>query len=219
MPNRLDSKPANLARVMGTVLLGFLGAGLLLQAGVKAFARQPAQAPPTVTDHLDLNQYQGRWFEVASMPMFFQRNCACDTQAHYQVLPSGQVSVVNQCWTSTGEKLQVTGRAKVVDTTTNAKLKVTFLNLFGWRYLAGGDYWVLDVDPDYTMAVVGHPNRKYGWLLARDPNVSTEQLAHFVAALRDKGYDTCRFNVTLQTNGNPNIKAPAKPVRLCDVVR
>jgi lipocalin len=32
--------------------------------------------------------------------------------------------------------------------------------------LTKGEYWVLD--DDYQTALVGHPNRKYLWLLTRD---------------------------------------------------
>src|SRR5574341_7658 len=30
-----------------------------------------------------------------------------------------------------------------------------------------GDYWIIDLDPEFRYAVVGHPNRKYLWILSR----------------------------------------------------
>ena len=199
--------------------------GLCIVVAAVAFQTSTANdatqkpVPPTVVEHVDLDRYQGTWYEIASMPMFFQRNCAKDTQAHYKVLPNGQVSVLNECWNKSGKRIKAKGRAKVADPATNAKLKVTFLNLFGWRFFAGGDYWIIDLDPNYQMAIIGHPKRKYGWLLSRDPHASTEQLSHYIAALRDHDYDPCNFNVTLQTDGHPDIKVPKSPVRLCDVAK
>ena len=57
-----------------------------------------------------------------------------------------------------GRPAEARGIARVTDTRSNAKLEVSFFNLFGWRPL-WGDYWVLDLAPGYDYAVVGTPGR------------------------------------------------------------
>ncbi len=32
-----------------------------------------------------------------------------------------------------------------------------------------GDYWIIDLGENYEYAVVGHPTRKYLWILFRTP--------------------------------------------------
>ena len=34
-----------------------------------------------------------------------------------------------------------------------------------------GDYWILEVGPNYEYAVVGHPSRLYYWILSRTPTL------------------------------------------------
>ena len=51
---------------------------------------------------VDLARYVGKWYEIASFPMFFQRNCVGDTTAEYALAPDGEVSVTNRCRTAGG---------------------------------------------------------------------------------------------------------------------
>jgi len=122
---------------------------------------------------VDLARYAGIWYEIAKIPNRFQKQCARDTLAQYTLRPDGRIDVVNQCIKRNGSVDQARGIAKVVDTATGAKLKVSLVSLLGWRPF-WGDYWILGLDQDYRWAVVGAPNRKYGWILARsktlDPN-------------------------------------------------
>lgn len=158
-----------------------------------------ALAQPLATvEHVDLDRYLGKWYEIASIPQYFQRQCVRDVTAEY-ALKNGAISVINRCTTASGEVSEAEGQARIVDTFSNAKLEVTFVKLFGWRYLFGGDYWVIDLAPDYRYAVVGHPSRKYAWVLAKSPQVSSQDLASIEERLKVNGYDTCGLLTTSQT--------------------
>jgi hypothetical protein len=93
---------------------------------------------------------------------------------------------------SVGVVWQSTGRAKVVDMETNAKLKVSFFGPF-W-----GNYWIIDLDPDYRWAVVGEPKRKYLWILSRTRSMDDELYGQILARLPDKGYDPNGLQRTVQ---------------------
>ncbi len=156
--------------------------------------------PLNTVEHVDLNRYLGKWYEIASIPQFFQRQCVRDSSAEYQLRDSA-ISVTNRCTTNKGDLSVAEGQARVVDAASNAKLEVTFVKLFGWRYLLGGDYWVIDLAADYRYAVVGHPTRKYAWVLAATPQVSALDLSAIEKRLRENGYDTCSLLTTVQTGG------------------
>jgi apolipoprotein D and lipocalin family protein len=157
---------------------------------------------------VDLDRYQGKWFELAAIPQFFQRKCVRDTFAEYTKLDSGEIRVDNNCVREDAGRERAEGRARLYDSSETSKLTVTFLKLFGeFRYWAGGDYWVIALDPSYQWAVVGHPTRKYGWVLSRTPTQPVAVLAEIVGRIKAQGYDACEFIVTPQTGGL-SIKRP-----------
>lgn len=150
-----------------------------------------AQAPVSSVPVLDLARYAGKWYEIASFPMFFQRQCVGDTTAEYGLTPDGDVTVTNRCRTESGFD-QARGSASVVEGSGNARLKVSFF----WPFRS--DYWVLGLDPDYRWAVVGNPDRKYLWLLSRTPQLSKELLGEAIKAASAQGFDLTRLRYTQQ---------------------
>ena len=92
------------------VLAVILYACLAACAGPAAL--DPSKVPPTVA-RVELARYQGTWYEIARMPLWFQRNCL-RSQATYGLLETGEVSVLNECDTG-GGKDSIRGSARVVD--------------------------------------------------------------------------------------------------------
>ena len=148
----------------------------------------------TTVPFVDLSRYVGKWYEMASFPQSFQRGCVAST-ADYSLNSDGTIKVVNQCRIDTldGRLKTAVGTAKVVDTATNSKLKVTFF----WPF--SGDYWIVDLDPNYEWAVVGDPTRKYLWILSRTAQMDAAVYDGILSRLVDvHGYDLSRLNRTLQ---------------------
>ena len=147
--------------------------------------------PPPQTMQVDLQRYQGTWYELARLPMFFQRNCA-QSEAHYLLQDDGSIGVTNRCRTLEGEWIEARGRAVAQEAGRTDKLWVSFDNWFSALFpgVAKGDYWVLYLDQDYQHVLVGNPNREYLWLLSRTPQVSAETREQLLAEARARGYDT-----------------------------
>lgn len=156
---------------------------------LSALAGSLLAADPPVVAKVDLARYMGTWHEIAKFPNRFQKGCTCTT-ATYSLQPNGKVRVVNRCGTEDGKGKQSSGWAKVADPVTNAKLKVTFF----WPFF--GDYWILDLDPDYRHVLVGTPNRKYLWILARTPRLEPAAYQALVARAAALGYDVARLERT-----------------------
>lgn len=140
---------------------------------------------------VDVQRYMGRWYEIASFPQSFQKGCSC-TVAEYKLLENGKVNVTNSCNVD-GKMKVATGKAWVTDKSTNAKLKVSFF----WPF--SGKYWIIDLADDYSYAVVGHPNRKYLWILSRTPQMDKQQYEGILERIRAKGFDTTQLQVTVQS--------------------
>ena len=140
-----------------------------------------------VVSRVDLNRYMGKWYEIARLPNSFQKKCAAAVTATYSLLSDGKVSVLNECLQASGKSKSAKGKAKVADMATNAKLRVTFF----WPFY--GDYWILDLGPDYEYAVVGEPKRKYCWILSRTPQMDESLYEELIAGIAKQGYDTGAF--------------------------
>jgi apolipoprotein D and lipocalin family protein len=122
-----------------------------------------------VVPFVDLNRYTGTWYEIARYPHKFQKGCI-GSRATYALRDDGKLSVLNECYEESdrGKLRSAKGKAWVVDTNTNAKLKVSFF----WPF--SGDYWIIDLGSDYDYAVIGHPKRKYLWILSSSKLMRTD---------------------------------------------
>jgi apolipoprotein D and lipocalin family protein len=166
---------------------------ILIVGALSLAAAQAEDKPLAVVDHVDLERYLGTWYEIATIPQRFQKGCVGVT-ATYSFRPDGKIRVINRCRKETldGKLREVEGKAWVVDKTTNAKLKVQFF----WPF--SGAYWIIELDPDYRWAVVGHPNRNYLWILSRTPQMGQSLYDDLIDRIGNKGYDIARIKRTLQ---------------------
>jgi apolipoprotein D and lipocalin family protein len=175
-------------RRRSTPLRVALAVALAVAAGCATASRRPGLPPLTTVPHVDLSRYVGTWYEIASFPQRFERGCVA-SRAEYTLRPDGAIGVTNICRDRTfdGPERRTEGTARVVDPVTNAKLAVTFF----WPFR--GDYWIIELDPEYRFAVVGHPSRDYLWILARTPTLDAETYDGIVARAARQGYDTSRL--------------------------
>ena len=142
--------------------------------------------------YVDLTKFSGRWFEIASYPQSFQHGCNCTT-AEYTLSEKGYVIVENRCNrdSSDGKESYIKGKAFVEKNSGNAKLKVQFF----WPFK--GKYWIIDLASDYSYAVVSNPNKKYLWILSREPNIDAVVYEGILKRLEEKGFDLSKL---LKTN-------------------
>jgi len=162
------------------LLMVLVGLALVVFGCAGAAVGEP---PLAVVETVDVNRYLGKWYEIASYPAWFQKGCTATT-AEYSLLPDGKIQVVNRCRKDSleGPLKESKGKAEVVDSATNAKLKVWFF----WPFK--GNYWIIDLAPDYQWAVVGEPSRKYLWILSRTPTLDAAVYQSILKRLPQKGY-------------------------------
>lgn len=151
-----------------------------------------AQTLQTVP-YVDLKKYAGKWYEIASFPQRFQKGCNCTT-AEYTLTDKDYVIVENRCNKDSinGKQSYIKGKAFVVENSGNAKLKVQFF----WPFK--GKYWIIDLADDYSYAVVGHPNRKYLWILSRTPVMDEAIYKKIISRINENGFDISKINRTKQ---------------------
>ena len=150
-------------------------------------------SPLQVVPFVDLSRYTGTWYEIARFPHKFQAGCA-GSRATYALRDDGKLSVLNECYEESDKsKLRsAKGKAWVVVTHTNAKLKVSFF----WPF--SGDYWIIDLGRDYEYAVIGHPERKYLWVLSRTQVMDESVYEGILNRLEKQHYDISKLIRTQQ---------------------
>jgi apolipoprotein D and lipocalin family protein len=150
-------------------------------------------------DYVSLDKYLGRWYDIASYPASFQKGCRCTT-ADYEQLPGKKyIRVTNRCirFKNGRSKMSIIhGKAFPVEGSNNAKLKVQFF----WPFR--GDYFIIGLADDYSWAVVGHPDRKYLWILSRESYMPTDTYNQILLLIKSKGYDLKKLQKTSQDCDN-----------------
>ena len=144
--------------------------------------------PLETVNHVDLSRYTGQWYEIARYEHRFQKGCV-GSKATYSLRDDGKIAVVNECFDKSfsGKLRSAKGKAWVVDKDTNARLKVSFF----WPF--AGDYWIIDLGENYEYAVIGHPNRKYLWILSRTPEMDKNVYNEILVRLEKQDYDTTKL--------------------------
>lgn len=157
---------------------------------------------PATVARVDLPRYMGTWYEIARLPMRHEPEDATDITANYALQDDGKVEVRNRM-RHQGEIEESVGEATAVDET-GSKLVVSFLpEGLRWIPFTKGDYWVLALDEGYTVALVGSPDRKYLWLLSREPQLDEATRTHYLAIAEKQGFDLSPLIHTAHTSHRP----------------
>ena len=148
---------------------------LLVLLGCKSYPPLP------VVESVELNRYAGTWYEWARFDHSFERGCTCAT-AEY-TLAEEHVVVKNTCFEN-GTSRTTEGKAFPVEGSNNARLKVQFF----WPFK--GNYYIIELGPNYDYALVGDPSRKYLWVLGRTQTPDEAVLKALLEKAESLGFDT-----------------------------
>jgi apolipoprotein D and lipocalin family protein len=184
----MQKTTSNLKKIL-PVAGAVIAVGAAIALNRSAYAGEPIPTVPNV----DLTRYQGTWYEIARLPLFWENKCAANVTATYTLRPDGTVTVLNQCRKKDGTETASTGTAELATKdNSNSKLKVSFF----WPFK--GDYWILNLDPDYRWVLVGTPNLKNLWVLSRTPQLDQPILDKLIDQARQLGFDTQKIIYTKQ---------------------
>lgn len=198
---------------IGTLATAFcIGGALTLLAFTTARAASNARlagpadgaplmrAPLQVVAPVDLQRYVGLWHEQARLPNRFQKKCTGPVTAEYTLLGDGTVQVINRCMLADGrfdESAGIARLAPVAGQPGAGRLEVSFApDWMRWLPLTWGDYWILKLDRDYQVALVGTPDRQYLWVLSRVPQLDEAALQAELDYARSLGFDVDKMERT-----------------------
>ena len=136
-------------------------------------------------DHFKLEQYLGKWYEIARLDHAFERGLT-RVSANYSLRDDGGVKVINRGYSAKENKWkEVEGKAYFVHRPDRGYLKVSF---FGPFY---GSYIVIELDHDhYQYALVCGPDKSYLWILAREPRIKEDVKNNLIATAAALRFET-----------------------------
>lgn len=171
------------------VVLAVIGLVFALSRSAGAKDTDKAALPPLTTQaDIDLPRYMGRWWVIANIPYWGERG-KVETADVYALMPDGRIDnvfVYRKAFDKPIKEMKAVG--KVVPGTKNAQWQIAF---FGG--LLKADYLVLEVAPDYSWALIGHPKRKMGWVFSREQTMDDALYQQLLGKMKGYGYDTSKF--------------------------
>ncbi len=175
---------------------------ILVLSGTATLAGAEQPRALVVVPSVELTRYTGKWYEIARLPNRFQKNCVSDVTAVYSLLADNQMKVVNGCRQKNGQTEQAEGQARVTNKRgPNSKLEVRFAPAWlSWLSAVWGDYWIIALATDYSYSVVGTPDRKYLWILARTPHLDEAIYQRILQQTATQGFAVAQLVQTSQAN-------------------
>lgn len=179
-------------------IAGMTVLALKFAIGVKADDKKITLQP---VPSIDLNRYVGKWYEIAHLPSKFDESCEANAATTYYLREDGKLGILNECRKNNGDLKVVKGTARTAEKNgPNSKLEVRFApTIFSFLPFYKGDYWIIELDPEYQYAVVGEPKREYLWILSRSPKMDDGTYQQLLQKVAAHGYDTSKIVRVKQT--------------------
>jgi apolipoprotein D and lipocalin family protein len=139
---------------------------------------------------VDLERFDGRWFEIARNHNGMQRDCS-RAQIDFNPAAPGRYSILVTCVRRPSGNIEsLRASARVTDTTTNARFRFSLSGLLSFGGLASQQYWVWDHAPDYSWAIMGLPDKSSWWVWHRSQSPAAAVRAATLARARALGFNT-----------------------------
>lgn len=143
--------------------------------------RQGLPPGASAVQDFELGRFLGLWHEIARLEHRRERGLSRVTAEF--LAEGGPMRVVNRGWDArAGRWRQTVGRALPAGQPGEGRFKLSF---FGPFY---GAYNILELDPDYQLALVCGADTRRLWILAREPRLPRERLEKLLEAARRLGF-------------------------------
>lgn len=142
------------------------------------------RAEMQTVDKVEIERFMGDWYVIANIPTFLEKG-AHNAVENYRLDSDGSIATTFTYRKGgfDGKQKEYSPRGFIRDTESNALWGMRFV----WPFK--GDYRIVYLDDDYTQTVIGRQKRDYVWIMARTPEISSEDYDRHIAFVASIGYD------------------------------
>jgi len=163
---------------------------IIVTGGLLMTCKNSMKATPLqpISKKIDLKRFMGDWYVIAHIPTFIEKE-AYNAIERYELAEDGTIAT-----TFTFNKGYDDGPVKsyhpkgfVHNSETNAEWRMQFI----WPFKAA--FLITYLDDDYQTTVIGVPDRKYAWIMARTKTIPAAKLEKLEKFLADGGHDMSKL--------------------------
>ncbi|MES2827415.1 MAG: lipocalin family protein [Bacteroidota bacterium] len=147
-------------------------------------AAPPKNAPVA---SVDLKKYTGTWYSLYSIPTPFDKGSR-ETITRYTLNKDGYFNVYTTYKKPGSEEIHSYKSKMFPDEDGHgSSLKAQFI----WPIKV--DYWIIDIAEDYSYVVVGHPDRKFLFIMSRTNKLPKKTYDDIIQRCKAMGYETAKL--------------------------
>ena len=167
---------------------------LLISIGWALASCQKRHVNTIPVSQIELGRYMGSWYEIARYPNSFEAGLD-QVKAHYCLREDSGLNIHNEGRRADGKSESIHGRGIQADPDIPARLRVSFVPPYIYFF---GQYNILFVNEDYSLALVSGKGDKYLWILARQPQISEADKDMLLKQAHARGFNTSKLYWTRQ---------------------
>jgi apolipoprotein D and lipocalin family protein len=137
-------------------------------------------------DYVDIEKFMGTWYVVAGRFTYFEQNAFNPIEIYQWNEKEKRIEIsftFNQN-SLDGKLKSIPQKGWIKNSQTNAHWLVSPF----WPLKF--DYLVIDMAENYSWTVIGVPNQKYLWIMARDLTLSENEILEIINRVKNRGYNT-----------------------------
>ena len=138
--------------------------------------------------YVDLERFMGDWYVIANIPTFLEKG-AHNAVETYALNDDGTIATTFTFNADgfDGKRKEYNPKGFIVDTESNA--------LWGMRFVwpIKADYRIVYLDENYTQTIIGRNKRDFVWIMARSPELSTDEYQKLIDVVEGLGYDVAKI--------------------------
>lgn len=132
---------------------------------------------------IDLNAFAGKWYSLYSIPTLMDKNWKQTTETYTLVDDDHYDVYTTYHKEGKDEEKSITSKLFFDEKHPDGEMKAQFL----WPFKIG--YRIIELAEDYSYVVVGHPDEKYLFIMARNPDLDPNIVIELIEISRANGYD------------------------------
>ena len=141
--------------------------------------------------YINLNNFMGDWYVIASIPTFIEKNIV-NAKENYKIIENSIETTYTYQKEKNGDKKVIKSIATILDDSNNSLWEMCF-----WGPLKS-KYMIIYIADDYSNTVVTIPNKKYLWIMSRQPSMSKVTYSKIIEKLDSLNFETNKIKLIPQ---------------------